>query len=482
MSGRLGAVDLQAHLVTTVARCDHEDGAVVSVNFCNRNNEAAEITLAVTSDVHAFTDDSRYVEYRTVLVPGATLERTEIKLSHNDCITVKSTVDLVNCVAWGITVGDVDPDPFAPANLTAVAAGGTTTVRLGLTNTADGAVVYALESGSLPADMTLDANTGELSGTLDTSGYTAAGVNTTFSIRATIGGSTLKLKTFTVKKVWADGLTELKAAPSARFIKEVNASATDGMYWIRAAETDVAQQVWCDMTEDGGGWTLMHIATGGPRNTMTRSFYDMLNGDPVDVQPFRDMGRFNFGKSHAQDTMKTFTGVQLMKQYNVYDSSDTLIDYTSEDTNTNGITHQMSNTATQTYDLLDLGAGVSYDEIYSNTWGNGNFPLTNPVTLYVDGTTEDGSGPAGYNYGTSDTLYCTGASRGFSNNGNASDQVGGQNMQGWGARHWIAYNADTSGQSIVRCQYRCWDGSENVTLEVAVLLKEDTTHTVNTVV
>lgn len=55
-----------------------------------------------------------------------------------------------------------------------------------------------------------------------------------------------------------NGTSEALAAPSARHIKTINPSATNGIYWIKPAGsyTGSAYQLYCDMTGDGGGWVL----------------------------------------------------------------------------------------------------------------------------------------------------------------------------------------------------------------------------------
>jgi hypothetical protein len=53
-----------------------------------------------------------------------------------------------------------------------------------------------------------------------------------------------------------DGSIAALAADSAVAIKTINPSATDGLYWILV--NGVAKQIYCDMTNDGGGWMLWH--------------------------------------------------------------------------------------------------------------------------------------------------------------------------------------------------------------------------------
>jgi len=59
----------------------------------------------------------------------------------------------------------------------------------------------------------------------------------------------------------ADGSTAARAATSAVAIKELNANATDGVYWIKPTNwSGDPIQVYCDMTTDGGGWMMIGYA------------------------------------------------------------------------------------------------------------------------------------------------------------------------------------------------------------------------------
>lgn len=62
---------------------------------------------------------------------------------------------------------------------------------------------------------------------------------------------------FPTRRRFVDGLTPATAGLSALEIKLCTGTRVDGLYWIQPRVDRPAQQVWCDMNTDGGGWMLI---------------------------------------------------------------------------------------------------------------------------------------------------------------------------------------------------------------------------------
>ena len=160
-------------------------------------------------------------------------------------------------------------------------------------------VKWAIASGTAPAGLTLNSTTGVLSGTPSGSGTSNFTVNATYKTKsasqaysisvAQAGGIVLANGT----RTWSDG-TYAASCNDYRFptAHTYSGQTGDGVYRLNVAGTVV--DAYCDMTTDGGGWTMWyttsayyHLATaatnavaygtdGYSRNLRSLPFHEVL--------------------------------------------------------------------------------------------------------------------------------------------------------------------------------------------------------------
>jgi hypothetical protein len=129
-------------------------------------------------------------------------------------------------------------------------------VNLTTTNPSSVTVSYAITSGSLPTGMSLNSSTGVISGTPSTTGYNVNGVTSTFDITATNNLGSATVRSYSIVRRWTDGSSAQFAAPHAKYIRDLGIT-TNAYYWVKPTSFSEARQVWCDQTNNGGGWMLM---------------------------------------------------------------------------------------------------------------------------------------------------------------------------------------------------------------------------------
>jgi hypothetical protein len=100
-TGRLGTADLTlAGINTTVYTVPSDFFAVVSVNVCNRSNNAQAVRIAASSGNSPL--DSEWIEFDVEIGAKGVLERTGIIIGAGQRIVVYSSSTNVSVVVFGI--------------------------------------------------------------------------------------------------------------------------------------------------------------------------------------------------------------------------------------------------------------------------------------------------------------------------------------------------------------------------------------------
>jgi len=99
-TGRLGTATLATGTNATVYTCPADTFAVVSVNYCNRSNQAQSVRLAIADAATPTT--SEYIEYDAEVLAKGVLERTGLVLAAGQKIVAYASAAGASVVVYGI--------------------------------------------------------------------------------------------------------------------------------------------------------------------------------------------------------------------------------------------------------------------------------------------------------------------------------------------------------------------------------------------
>ena len=276
-NGVLGSWALVGGAAQSVYCCDKTNGAVVTVNICNRGNVSVYARIAITATMNTVLN-SEWIEYDVEIKPKCVLERTGVILNSLQYLTVQVSNDNANVVCWGVSVGDDVVVPTitqtigaAPvwqtaSTLSDVYAGEITSLQVTATDYNN--ITYAIASGTLPSGLSLNTSSGIISGTPAITGYVSGGVTSSFTVSATDAQSNVTPRSFSITRRWRDGTSATNAAISIAQLKTV--TSVNGVYWLKNAVNGTPYQTYClfDSTYDSGGWELAYNINANDATTM----------------------------------------------------------------------------------------------------------------------------------------------------------------------------------------------------------------------
>ena len=170
-----------------------------------------------------------------------------------------------------ITVNEAPTWTTAAGSLGTANEGTAFSTTVAATDPESGDVDYEIASGTLPSGLSLNSETGAITGTFDGTGtYNSSGETQNFTLRAYDTASNTSSRAFSILKKFADGSTSALAASSATDIYNLSASfqgeSANGYYYLDPdGNGTYTQQYYCRM-DHGGGWVavmfIMRESTG----------------------------------------------------------------------------------------------------------------------------------------------------------------------------------------------------------------------------
>ena len=146
-------------------------------------------------------------------------------------------------------------------------------------------------------------------------------------------------------------------------------STGDGTYWLDP-DGSGAFEVYCDMSTDGGGWTLMGKVYAGDYSTLSDQQYIDIIANPINDVNLQDLSNTSFSG------FNTMAFLNRSKTNALYDSS----------------THGVVRIDVVQHDYASVNEGLFYQQLANKPIGIDFWAYLRNSSLWSSGTTLDGGG------------------------------------------------------------------------------------------
>lgn len=181
MNGRLGAIELTDTITQSIAYCNTDQYATVTINLCNKSSTASahNVRIAITDEESAINDVTRYLDYGASIPPNTSYVKSGVILGSGNYVTIYHESDdpkNLSAQVYGVQVGDeIEIDPITiqtdPApewittsqDLESAEEGQPYSQTLEATDNRS-IDRYEISSGELPEGLSFNEETGEITG------------------------------------------------------------------------------------------------------------------------------------------------------------------------------------------------------------------------------------------------------------------------------------------------------------------------------